>query len=556
MQSLASVALRNVSLSFGPNLVLSEVTFTVGPHTRAGVVGRNGAGKSTLLRLVAGELSADSGSILRNPPTARIGYLAQEHERRAGETVTGYLERRTGAAEASAGLEAASQLLASGAPGSDDFFADALDAYERSGAADLDHRAKAVLGEMGLSFDPNNRLTAELSGGQASRVALASILLSRFDLLLLDEPTNDLDFEGLETLEKFCLGSPLGMLIVSHDREFLERTTNAVIELDLHHRTATEFGGGWGAYQHERQSLAREAEERYKDYVDKRDDLKARARMQRDWATTGVAKAKNNPRDNDKMQSGFRVNKTEKQASKARATDKALERLDRIDKPWEGWDLRMELPEAARSGDVVMHLDGAVVERGTFCLGPVSMQIGAGERIAITGPNGSGKSTLLLALLQRIALVGGTSRIGPSVVIGELDQLRATYSRDEALIDVFVASTGIEAAEARSLLAKFDLLASMVVEPAARLSAGERTRAMMAALMATKTNCLVLDEPSNHLDIEAIEQLEQALSAYNGAMVMVTHDRRMLESIRFDRTLRVEDGQVTEIDPLPGTTSR
>jgi ATPase subunit of ABC transporter with duplicated ATPase domains len=208
-----------------------------------------------------------------------------------------------------------------------------------------------------------------------------------------------------------------------------------------------------------------------------------------------------------------------------------------VEKPWEGWDLRYQLADAARSGDVVMRLERAVIERGSFRLGPVDLEIGWGERVAIAGPNGSGKTTLLLALLGRLPLIEGRRYVGPGVIIGEMDQARATFDVDGPLIDAFVAATGLVISEARSLLAKFGLSAAHVLRSAATLSPGERTRAVLAQFAAQGVNCLVLDEPTNHLDLPAIEQLEAAVEGFDGTLLLVSHDRRLLDAVRTTRAL-------------------
>jgi ATPase subunit of ABC transporter with duplicated ATPase domains len=225
--------------------------------------------------------------------------------------------------------------------------------------------------------------------------------------------------------------------------------------------------------------------------------------------------------------------------------------MDVVEKPWEPWDLRLEIAPAARSGAVVARLDGAVVERGTFTLGPVDLEIGWADRVAILGPNGSGKSTLLGALLGRIPLDAGTSYLGPGVEIGEIDQGRLRLDAATPLIDAFVPAAGWDtvaggATEARTLLAKFGLGASHVSRSTASLSPGERTRATLALLQARGTNCLVLDEPTNHLDLPAIEQLEVAIEAFEGTVLLVTHDRELLDAVTVDRTIRVDAGRVTE----------
>jgi ATPase subunit of ABC transporter with duplicated ATPase domains len=267
-----------------------------------------------------------------------------------------------------------------------------------------------------------------------------------------------------------------------------------------------------------------------------------RARRERQWATQGVNREKRRPTDHDKAQRDFRVNRTEQLASRARRTERALDRLDVVDKPWEGWDLRFGIEETARAGSVVVRLEDAVVDRGEFKLGPVDLEIAWGERVWLSGRNGSGKTTLLGALLGHLDLTSGTRWIGPSVVVGELDQRRGWGSDQADLLGAFLADTGLTLSEGRSLLAKFGLGAAHVDRPLGSLSPGERTRADMARFQAVGMNFLVLDEPTNHLDIPALEQLESALETYTGTLLVVSHDRRLLEALSFTREIALGDG--------------
>jgi ATPase subunit of ABC transporter with duplicated ATPase domains len=336
------------------------------------------------------------------------------------------------------------------------------------------------------------------------------------------------------------------MVVVSHDREFLERTVSSVLEIDEHTRKSSEFAGGWDAYVELREVARRHAREDYDNYRAQRTRLEERARTQREWAVQGVRKAKRDTDEPDKNIKRFRTQTSERLAAKARASERAIERLDAVEKPWEGWELRLEFAEAARSGDVVMRLDGAVVMRGDFRLGPVDLEVRWADRLAIVGPNGSGKTTLLAALLGHEPLAAGSRWIGPSVVVGELGQARTHFVGGGTLLDAFIAATGLTLSEARSRLAKFGLGADHVTRPAGGLSPGERTRAVLAEFAARGVNCLVLDEPSNHLDLPAIEQLEQALASFGGTVLLVTHDRRLLEAVHTTRTVTVEAGRVAE----------
>ncbi len=525
----------------GPVTVLDDVSRTVAPGHRIGIVGPNGAGKSTLLRVLAGELAPDAGRVTATPPSLTVGYLPQESAAAPGETVRAALARRTGVKAAVDALEAAATALAT-APDGADAYAVALERYLALGAPDLDARAGAVCADVGLDPDRLDIPLADLSGGQRARAGLAAVLLARFDVFLLDEPTNDLDFDGLARLEAFVAGLTGGAVIVSHDRRFLDRTVTEIVELDLHTHRATAFGGGWAAYLEAREVARRHEQERYEAYTADRADLVDRIRGQRQWASVGVRKEKKNPRDNDKAQRRFRIDRTEQLAAKVRISERALARLEdsAVEKPWEPWELRMSFG-GSRSGDVVARLEGAVVERGAWRLGPLDLEIRWAERVAIVGPNGAGKTTLIGALLGDLPLASGHRWMGPGVVVGRLDQARGAFDAGGSLVDAFAAAAPAELGRqgCRSLLAKFGLGAQHVDRPVATLSPGERTRAVLALLMAGDVNCLVLDEPTNHLDLPAIEELESALDRFTGTLLLVTHDRELLERVRVTRTIAV-----------------
>jgi ATPase subunit of ABC transporter with duplicated ATPase domains len=543
---VASVVARDITKSYGPTPVLERVSVTVAPGDRIGVIAPNGTGKTTLLRILAGLEPPDAGTVACIPPSATVGYLPQEPDRRPDETLHEFLSRRTGVAAAEAALEAGAHRLASGDAdddGADEAYAHALERYLGLGGPDFDGRVGVVCAELGIPERLLTLPTGALSGGEAARASLAAILLSRFDVFLLDEPTNDLDFVGLTTLEEFVVGLPGAAVIVSHDRAFLDRTITAVLELDEHDHTARQFNGGWSAYLEERAVARRHAEEAYLDYSTKRSSLLQRAQREREWSVQGVSKVRKSG-ENDKHIRHFRTQTSEHVAAKARLTERAAERLEVVEKPWEGWQLRMEIAAAPRSGSVVARLDDAVVRLGDFVLGPVDLEIGWAERVAILGPNGSGKTTLLRALLGEIALASGERRLGPGVVVGTLEQARGRFLAGATLLDAFGAASGLLVPESRSLLAKFGLTADHVGRTPATLSPGERTRAELALLSATGVNCLVLDEPTNHLDLPAIEQLEQALESFEATLLVVTHDRGLLEALRFTRTVEIADGRV------------
>ncbi|MBQ1044801.1 MULTISPECIES: ABC-F family ATP-binding cassette domain-containing protein [unclassified Micromonospora] len=542
----ATLIAKDLTAGHGDRLLFEDLDLVVAPGDVVGLVGVNGAGKSTLLRTLAGLAPREQGTVALSPPTATVGYLPQEPERRPGETVREFLARRTGVSAAQAALDAATEALTAGAAGADDAYANALERWLDLGGADLDERAAQVAAELGLDVGLDHPMTG-LSGGQAARAGLASLLLSRYDIFLLDEPTNDLDLAGLDRLERFVTGLRAGTVLVSHDREFLTRTVNRIVELDLHQRQVKHYGGGYAAYLEEREVARRHAREEYEEFADTKADLEARARTQRAWMEKGVKNARRKATDNDKVGRKFRAESTEKQAAKAKQTARLIERLEVVEEPRKEWELRMEIAAAPRAGAVVASLRGAVVRRGGFTLGPVDLQIDWADRVAITGANGSGKSTLLAALLGRLPLDEGHAALGPGVVVGEVDQARGLFLGDQPLLDAFGAAVpDLAPADVRTLLAKFGLRAEHVLRPAATLSPGERTRAALALLQGRGVNLLVLDEPTNHLDLAAIEQLESALASYPGTLLLVTHDRRMLDAVSVNRRLGVADGRIAE----------
>ncbi len=532
------VSRRRKGSAQGRTWALQSVSFDIEPGEFVGLIGANGAGKSTLLRLLAGLERPDRGSVQLTAGTA--GYLPQEPDRAPGERLHDYLARRTGVAAADARVQQATSDLATDAPGAADRYAEAFEGWLALGGADLEPRAETVLRDLGLDPALLDLETVALSGGQAARASLAAILLSRFDVLLLDEPTNDLDFDGLARLEQFVADRPGGAVIVSHDRAFLERTVTRVLEIDEIAHTASEYGGGWAGYLELRATAARHHEERYESYTTERDRLLDRGRRQRQWSETGVKRAKASAGDDpDKIGRSKRAERSEKQAAKVRATEKAIERLEAVDKPWRRWELQLRFGGGERSGDVTARLERAILRRGSFVLGPLDLELAWGERVALVGPNGSGKTTLVDGLVGRLPLAAGTRWMGPGVRVGMLDQARRGFEGEAGLLDAFVAHSDMPVQDARSLLAKFGLEHDAVARPASSLSPGERTRASLALLMASGANFLVLDEPTNHLDLPAIEQLETALDAYDGTLLLVTHDRQLLDAVALDRTIEV-----------------
>src|SRR4051812_12435173 len=435
----ATLVAKNLTAGHGDRSLFAGLDLVVAPGDVIGLVGANGAGKSTLLRLLAGLLTPEQGELRLSPPAAPGGPPRRDPGRPRGGGGGESLARRTGVDEAQETMDAATQALVDGAPGADDAYAVSLERWLGLGGADLDERAEEVADSLGLAVGLDQPMTS-LSGGQAARAGLASLLLSRYDVFLLDEPTNDLDLDGLERLERFVKGLRAGTMVVSHDREFLTRTVTKVLELDLAQQQITLYGGGYEAYLEEREVARRHARDDYEEYADKRSALQDRAQMQRSWMDKGVKNARRKANnDNDKIGRKFRSEASEKQAAKARQTQRMIERLDTVDEPRKEWELRMEIASAPRSGAVVAPLRDAEARPRAFAVGAVPPQIAWGEQVALTGANGAGKSALRGPLLGRVPLTAGQSSLGSGVLIGEVDQARELFPGEESLLDAFCA---------------------------------------------------------------------------------------------------------------------
>ncbi len=515
--------LVGVTKHHGGQVVLDGASLAVGPRARIGLAGPNGVGKSTVLRLLARDEAPDGGAVVLDPPDLTIAHMQQQVDVRPGETLIEHLARRTGIAAAEHELEAASEALAGG--GDAARYDSALSRFLALGGGDLEARAAKLCGTLGLGAALDRPLEG-LSGGEAGRASLAAALLARADLLLLDEPTNDLDTDGLERLEAFVQSYQGAVVVVSHDRAFLDATVDRIAEIDPRSRGIVEWAGGWSEYAERRDAARAAAYDELARAQERRRELTTQLSQRRTEARAGGAAADRRG--------------THALMSKVRQAERQLERNPLPEKPFEPWELRLELRSSGRVSAPAARLDAAVVQRGDRTVGPLDLQVQPGERVALTGPNGSGKTTLLRALLGELELVSGTRALGRGAVPGVITQERSAYTTDERLLDAFTAATRLTPVDARTLLAKFGLGADHVARSCATLSPGERTRAHLAELQASGVNLLLLDEPTNHLDLEAVEQLEQALAGYDGTVLVVSHDRRFLDAVAPTRFVQLE----------------
>jgi ATP-binding cassette, subfamily F, member 3 len=568
---------QHLRKSYGPATVLADITFLVNDGERVGLIGPNGAGKSTILRCLAGQEQPDSGTIVMSPPGMTVGYLPQAFAELGERTVAEVL------AAAQAELRAAEQALAQAAEAlaaAQDMgaaLADydvALARFEVLGGYEREHRAAAVLEGLGLGAIDPAAPAATLSGGQKTRLGLATLLLREPDLLLLDEPTNHLDVAALEWLERFVQSYPRAVLIVSHDREFLDRTTTRILYLDLETRTVKSYPGNYSdfaaARQHERE-LHAEAWQKQQEYVAKVESDIARLKGQAlsvELTTT--------PRQPNVRRLAKKVAKKAK--SRERKLERYLESDERVEKPTTRWGLKLDFGPPPPGGRAVLRMEEVAFtypstndiakneeprtknrgvddssrsgtlwvvpgsDEAAFFLRDVTFEVQHGERIALVGPNGAGKTTLLRLIEGKLAPTAGRVRLGANIRLGLMAQEQETLDTWRTVLETVLRERPMSETEARNFLHFFLFGGDSVFRSIGACSLGERSRLQLALLVLRGCNLLLLDEPLNHLDIEGREHFEAALDAFEGTVIAVAHDRAFLRSFA-ERVVEVRDGR-------------
>ena len=536
-----------LSSRFGDNLILDDVSFALNAGERIGLVGPNGAGKTTLLRILAGDLRPDGGAVAMAPHT-RAGYLRQGFADLPEGTLADLLDVPThGLVGASAAVDRAIHALADPALDPDaaaDAYQTALDRFVGVGGYEALDRLLTLLDRLGFGLpDPDlARPLSGLSGGEKTRAGIAGLLASQPDLLLLDEPTNHLDADALGWLAEFIEGYQGAVLIVSHDRGFLDQVATAIYELDDVTHALTVYPGNFSDYVAARQ--AAEAAQ-----------LDAWQRQQREIARieADIAGIKGNAYHIEGETINFYYSKRAKKLARtAKVRERKLERLleseERIDKPELRWGLALEFGEASGGGRDVVHLGDVAVTLGeTPVLRGLELDLRHGERVALTGPNGAGKSTLMRVITGEIAPDRGVVRLGATVKVGYFAQEQELLDLDQTVLAQARARASGTEGEIRAYLHRFLFGGETVYRRAGDLSYGERARLMLALLVLEGANFLLLDEPLNHLDIQARERFEQALLNFDGTMLMVLHDRYAIERLA-TRVVQLRDGVLHAAD--------
>jgi ATP-binding cassette, subfamily F, member 3 len=541
--------LNRVSKTYGIQTVIEDVSFVINRGDRVGLVGPNGSGKTTLLRIITTQEKPDSGLVTVEPGTT-IGYLAQGLEESFGATVGEVA--RSGVAGLLSAQRRVDDLAEQMAADSSDAavlaeYGEALERFEALGGYSIDARIAPVLAGLGLAGVTQETPVRELSGGQRTRLGLARLLVAEPSLLLLDEPTNHLDIAALEWLEAFLAGYDGAALIVSHDRMFLNHTVTRILSLDPRTRHISEYAGDYDDYE---AAKAAEVEKQWGAYQDQQVEIAQLTAAARH--TRGIARFRKGGKADtgDKFAGGlhgFFANRGLETVRRAKRIEARIEKImteDRVEKPRGAWQMKLDFGEMTRGGQIVLALEDVGLAFGEHVLfRHADLVLRHGDRVALIGPNGSGKTTLLRAIVGELQPAEGRVRIGSGVRIGYMPQQHEDLDPEATPLSTVQALSPMPETEARSFLHYFLFEGDEVFTPVGRLSFGERARLILAKLVVSGVNCLVLDEPVNHLDIPSRERFEDALEAFPGTVLVAVHDRAFIE--RFASALWViEDGTI------------
>ncbi|MCW1888615.1 MAG: ATP-binding cassette domain-containing protein [Candidatus Moranbacteria bacterium] len=540
------LTVKNIRKMVGGQRVLNKASFSLGEGQKAALVGLNGVGKSTLLRIVSGIESADQGSITK-PNRVLMGYLPQEAVAEEDLTIEEYLRHMAGLAQIEEELDILKIRLDE--PEAQEEYDVLMTEFERLGGYEFERRMQRVITGLRIKEIDKTRSILTLSGGERRKIALAGVLLRGVDMLLLDEPTNNLDMPALLFLENWLKqNKKTTCLIASHDRRFLDAVVTKVIEIDWYRRDTQIFTGNWSQFEEVKEHARRSHNEQYRLQEEERARLTESKAQKIDWVTRVWDKKK---RDHDKMVDHF---KKERAAKKFSASARALEgrekRMTKIEKLVEREPLELDFyePEEVLAKMFAVDLNQVTVGYlGAFSVGPIDWHISYGEKIALLGDNGAGKTTLLRAVTGDLAPLSGEVAIGEEVKIGYLIQEHDLLLQNENLkLEEYLKSRLPHELHERipTLIGIYQLSPLFLSQKMKHLSPGERMRVLLLILVEQKANFLLLDEPTNHLDLESIQAFEEAVNAFPGTVIVVTHDRMFLEAIDLTQVAVLRDGQL------------
>lgn len=519
------LALNNITKAFGTDVILEKISFHIEERERVGIVGVNGAGKSTLFKIITGELSADEGEVIM-PKTAELGYFSQSLEIDSQNTV--YNELKTVFEPVIAiekqlrDMETQMSILTG-----EEYdvlmsrYAELSHKMEDMEGYSYESRLRGVIKGLGFSDEEKSQPIHELSGGQKTRVALGKLLLSQPDVLLLDEPTNHLDIESVQWLEEYLKSYKGALLIITHDRYFMDRVVGKIIEIENRHSSVY-----FGNYSHYAEKKAADRKALMHRYLNQQKEIK-------------------------KQEEAIKTLKSfnrEKSLKRARSKEKNLEKMERIDAPDSLPDtMRLTIKPKKESGNDVLYVkDMAMAFDGQMLFENVSFDIKKGEKTALIGPNGIGKTTLFRIILGRLEAVKGEYKLGSNVVTGYYDQEQEDLNPDKTIFDeISDTYPNLTVTEIRNVLASFVFTGDDVFKTIDTLSGGEKGRVALAKIMLSNANFLILDEPTNHLDINSKEILEQALQSYEGTVLYISHDRYFINATAEKIIELNSDGAVT-----------
>lgn len=522
--------------------LLSDVSFTVNAAERVGLVGANGSGKSTLLKMIMGLIPYDAGSIAFSPKELRVGYLAQGVTADETQTIGAVMFPANLASLEQEIEELAQQFEILQGQALDEHmqrYADVLERYELALQMMEEGRVNHLLNELGLSDIDLETPISELSGGQKTRLTLASLLKNDPQLLILDEPTNHLDIEALQWLENWLMRFEGGVLLVSHDRAFLDRVVNRVVAIDEKTQTTRVFAGSYTDYA---ETLAYERDKQWTQWRDQQDTI---ARMRHDVSRTMSKAIKREQATVNDFQRGRAKVVAQKAKAKETRLRKYMESDERVEKPDQSWQMKIDFDHLPRAyGEMLILSDLSIgYSSDEAIIQDITTTLLGGERIAVMGANGSGKSTLFRTIAGQIEPLSGEMRLSSQVRVGYLSQEQDTLEGTSTPLETIQAVSSMTETEARSFLHFFLFAGDDALRSVDALSYGERVRLMLARLVAKGANLLLLDEPLNHLDVISREQFEQALHYYQGSILITAHDRYFVERFA-EKIWYIEAGQM------------